>query len=167
VIECDGCGAQGGEERINTMTMERSAAIEQAAEAAIQTWNTRAAQPEQEPTCPECKAAVLYECVACSSNNYPPSAIHTSPANTHHEYTPAEPSQWRDMVVVSLVREGVNKHRARELADHFAEAEREACVAACEGIARKYQQQHYASAETIADECAAAISARSETHDRL
>jgi len=31
-----------------------------------------------------------------------------------------EPSQWRDMVVVSLVREGINKHRARELADHFA-----------------------------------------------
>lgn len=31
-----------------------------------------AAQPEQEPTCPECKAGVLYECVACSSNNYPP-----------------------------------------------------------------------------------------------
>ena len=31
-----------------------------------------AAQPE--PTCPECKAAVLYECVACSSNNYPPVA---------------------------------------------------------------------------------------------
>ncbi len=29
-------------------------------------------QPEQKPTCPECKAAVLYECVACSSNNYPP-----------------------------------------------------------------------------------------------
>lgn len=29
---------------------------------------------EQEPTCPECKAAVLYECVACSSNNYPPAA---------------------------------------------------------------------------------------------
>lgn len=31
-----------------------------------------------------------------------------------------EPTQWRDMVVVSLVREGINKHRARELADHFA-----------------------------------------------
>ena len=31
-----------------------------------------------------------------------------------------EPAQWRDMVVVSLVREGVNKHKARELADHFA-----------------------------------------------
>ena len=31
-----------------------------------------------------------------------------------------EPSQWRDMVVVNLVREGINKHKARELADHFA-----------------------------------------------
>ena len=30
-----------------------------------------------------------------------------------------EPTPWRDMVVVSLVREGVNKHKARELADHF------------------------------------------------
>ena len=28
--------------------------------------------------------------------------------------------QWREMVVVSLVREGINKHKARELADHFA-----------------------------------------------
>ena len=26
----------------------------------------------QEPVCPDCKAKVLYECVACSSNNYPP-----------------------------------------------------------------------------------------------
>jgi hypothetical protein len=32
----------------------------------------------------------------------------------------AEPTPWRDMMVVSLVREGINKHRARELADHFA-----------------------------------------------
>ena len=32
----------------------------------------------------------------------------------------AEPTIWRDMVVVSLVREGINKHKARELADHFA-----------------------------------------------
>ena len=29
------------------------------------------AQPAQKPVCPECKAEVLYECVACSSNNYP------------------------------------------------------------------------------------------------
>jgi len=27
---------------------------------------------EQEPVCPECKAEVLFECVACSRNNYPP-----------------------------------------------------------------------------------------------
>ena len=32
----------------------------------------------------------------------------------------AEPTPWRDMAVVSLVREGIDKHRARELADHFA-----------------------------------------------
>ena len=31
-----------------------------------------------------------------------------------------ELSQWRDMVVVTLVREGIDKHKARELADHFA-----------------------------------------------
>lgn len=31
-----------------------------------------------------------------------------------------EPTPWRDMVVVTLVREGIDKHRARELADHFA-----------------------------------------------
>ena len=37
--------------------------------------------------------------------------------------TPAaqpEPTPWRDIVVVALVREGIDKHRARELADHFA-----------------------------------------------
>ena len=31
-----------------------------------------------------------------------------------------EPTPWREMVVATLVREGVNKHKARELADHFA-----------------------------------------------
>ena len=30
-----------------------------------------------------------------------------------------EPTPWRDMIVVTLAREGINKHRARELADHF------------------------------------------------
>jgi Fe-S-cluster containining protein len=44
MTECNGCGAQCGEERINTLSMERSAAMEQAKEAAIATWNTRAAQ---------------------------------------------------------------------------------------------------------------------------
>ena len=31
-----------------------------------------ALEQQAEPVCPECKATVLYECVACSSNNYPP-----------------------------------------------------------------------------------------------
>jgi hypothetical protein len=35
-------------------------------------WQAALAQPAQELVCPECKAEVLYECVACSSNNYPP-----------------------------------------------------------------------------------------------
>jgi len=34
---------------------------------------------EQEPICPECKAKVLYECVACSSNNYPPKRTEQEP----------------------------------------------------------------------------------------
>jgi len=66
--------------------------LRQAAQAVVERWDTPAwewrdqgptadlmadlrtalEQPEQEPTCPKCKAAVLYECVACSNNNYPP-----------------------------------------------------------------------------------------------
>ena len=38
----------------------------------ITTIKAALAQPEQEPVCPACKAEVLYECVACSNNNYPP-----------------------------------------------------------------------------------------------
>jgi hypothetical protein len=45
----------------------------------------------------------------------------------------AEPSQWRDMMVVSLVREGIGKHKARELADHFA-AQQQAEPVAREGF---------------------------------
>jgi hypothetical protein len=30
-----------------------------------------------------------------------------------------EPVAWMEMVVANLVREGVNKHNARELAEHF------------------------------------------------
>ena len=53
--ECNGCGAQCGEERINTMTMERSAAIEQAKVEAIKTWNTRFTPfpPQQQAEPPE------------------------------------------------------------------------------------------------------------------
>lgn len=42
-----------------------------------------------------------------------------------------EPTPWRDMVVVSLVREGINKHKARELADHFAAAQLEPTCPEC------------------------------------
>jgi hypothetical protein len=41
------------------------------AEKAITAIKQALAQPAQEPVCPDCKAGVLYECVACSSNNYP------------------------------------------------------------------------------------------------
>jgi DNA-directed RNA polymerase subunit RPC12/RpoP len=66
------------------------------------------AQPVQEATCPECKAKVLYECVACSSNNYPPAAQpeernfcqrcgkRTADLITIHTCTPPQidPNQW-------------------------------------------------------------------------
>jgi hypothetical protein len=42
--------------------------------------------PAAEPTCPECKAAVLYECVACSSNNYPPAAKWDKPSVSFNEW---------------------------------------------------------------------------------
>ena len=33
--------------------------------------------------------------------------------------TTKDPVAWMDMVTVNLVREGINKHKARELANHF------------------------------------------------
>ena len=36
-----------------------------------------------------------------------------------HAQKDAEPVAWMDMVTVNLVREGINKHKARELANHF------------------------------------------------
>ena len=70
------------------------------------------AQPEQEPCigkdprCP-CQDGDACHYKDCGSTKALPAAQ-------------LEPSQWRDMVVVSLVREGIDKHKARELADHFA-----------------------------------------------
>ena len=40
--------------------------------AAHDALRTALEQQQAEPTCPDCKAKVLFECVACSSNNYPP-----------------------------------------------------------------------------------------------
>ena len=64
----------------------------------------------------------------CDKWVWPETALEQSKRNTTESLAAlrtaleqqAEPSQWRDMVVVSLVREGIDKHKARELADHFA-----------------------------------------------
>ena len=53
------------------------------------------AQPEQEPMCPECKAGVLYECVACSSNNYPPQGAQKPVA---WMYQSGDKFGWRDEI---------------------------------------------------------------------
>jgi len=58
---------------------------------------------------------------------------------------------------------GLIDESLQRFAKLVAEHEREACETAVEDIARKYQQQHHPSAETIADECAAAIRARGNT----
>ena len=51
--ECNGCGAQCAEERIDTLSTDQGAAIEKAAEAAIKAWNTRAALEQQAEPPPE------------------------------------------------------------------------------------------------------------------
>ena len=61
------------------------------------------AQPEQEPVCPACKAEVLYECVACSNNNYPPQPAQEPVAWRYrgnlHEF---DPSDWATGPVTPL-----------------------------------------------------------------
>ena len=73
----------------------------------------------QEPVCPDCKAKVLYECVACSSNNYPPQRTEQEPliGCVNHDcekckaQTEQEPVAWLDgphLVVRSDMRERLN-----------------------------------------------------------
>ncbi len=73
-------------EALETLMIERESIYEKA----ITALKERLADPmrevqrlgqeiEQEPICPECKAEVLYECVACSSNNYPPQRTEQEP----------------------------------------------------------------------------------------
>ena len=50
----------------------RNALKEVLAEYAIREVQRLGQEIEQESICPKCKAKVLYEFVACSSNNYPP-----------------------------------------------------------------------------------------------
>ena len=57
-----------------------------------------------EPVCPECKAGVLYECVACSSNNYPPQR--TEPKVCCQQYnTCLEPCTPRGMYLAQRTEE--------------------------------------------------------------
>jgi len=51
---------------------------------------------EQEPICPNCKAEVLYECVACSSNNYPPQRTEQS-GWRKKQIDDAEEEAWREL----------------------------------------------------------------------
>jgi len=74
------------------------------------------AQPKQEPVacrfCHSEKGCWAWQCYSCGEID---DVQQPTPPATQQEPTP-----WRDMVVVTLVREGIDKHRARELADHFA-----------------------------------------------
>ena len=45
----------------------------------------------QEPVCPDCKAKVLYECVACSSNNYPPQRTEPLIGCVNHDCAKCKP----------------------------------------------------------------------------
>jgi len=77
-------------------------------DAQVREWIDALAQPEQEQKY-EKRIAPYSTTLSMLLNTTPPAA-----------QPEQEPSQWRDMVVVNLVREGIDKHRARELADHFA-----------------------------------------------
>jgi len=88
-------------------------------ENAITTLREALAQPEQEPV------AWLKEDWTGGHLNYESVYEGAFAAFPVYKHPPAaqpeqEPTPWRDMVVATLVREGVNKHKARELADHFA-----------------------------------------------
>jgi len=73
---------------------------------------------EQEPVvcrfCHSKKGCWTWQCYNCGEID---DVQKPNPPATKPEQ---EPSAWRDMIVASLVREGINKHKARELADHFA-----------------------------------------------
>lgn len=73
---------------------------------------------EQEPVvcrfCHSKKGCWTWQCYNCGEID---DVQKPTPPATKPEQ---EPSAWRDMIVASLVREGINKHKARELADHFA-----------------------------------------------
>ena len=62
---------QAAQQALEALTIYSDAQCSLKGQAAITALRT-ALEQQAEPVCPDCKAAVLYECVACSSNNYPP-----------------------------------------------------------------------------------------------
>lgn len=83
----------------------------------------------------------------------------------------AEIQSWRERydALVKTMADSAGMFPPRLLADkesyelgrlHGAAAEREECAKVCDTLACMYQKQHDASAEAIADACAAAIRAR-------
>jgi len=97
----------------------------QMAADAIREATPPAAQPEQEPVAWGVFEGNLHDMFFTQEEAQEMADLKGSHAEVRPLYTipPAaqpEPTPWRDMVVVSLVREGIDKHRARELADHFA-----------------------------------------------
>ena len=72
----DGANNQGAHTGISwrcvsTKAEPAIAALKERLEAPMREVQRLGQEIEQEPICPACKAEVLYECVACSSNNYP------------------------------------------------------------------------------------------------
>ena len=77
------------------------------------------AAPVQEPVAYLCENAVGHKYFRWKkpSSEFKPIALYTTPPA---QPAPA-PSSWTEIVAVNLVREGINKHKARELAAHFHE----------------------------------------------
>jgi hypothetical protein len=97
-------------------------------------------QPEQGPTCPECKAAVLYECVACSSNNYPPkpqpepvACVIDGDLYFHHEI------DWEDLAYQG---HGVELLYTTPPAAQAAPVQEPVVFYRCNGCGHAYEQVH-------------------------
>jgi len=105
---------QAAQQALEALTIYSDAQCSPKGRNAITALREALAQPEQEVSCLFChskKGCWAWQCYSCGEIDdvQPPTLPAAQP----------EPTQWRDMVVVSLVREGINKHKARELADHF------------------------------------------------
>jgi hypothetical protein len=62
-----------------------------------------------EPICPECKAEVLYECVACSSNNYPPAQPAQRKPLTDQQYFEIGQRHWVSSYKVAQIHKEIDE----------------------------------------------------------